>query len=63
MVKEYKAILLLHSHDAGQFSKAILELERTAHLDGYYFAFALRPCNLCKECKLKREMIVITLTR
>jgi predicted metal-binding protein len=54
MVKQYKAILLLHSHDAGQFSKVILELERAAFLDGYYFAFALRSCNLCKECSVKK---------
>jgi predicted metal-binding protein len=50
MVKQYSQILLLHSHDAGLLSTVILELERQAFLDGYYFAFALRGCNLCGEC-------------
>ncbi len=54
MVKHYKAILLIHSHEARKLSKVILELEKNAFLDGYYLAFALRACNLCKECKVKR---------
>ena len=50
MVKQYRHILLLHCHDPKQLSEVILELEKTAFLDGYYFAFAMRSCNLCKEC-------------
>ena len=50
MVKAYKNILLLHSHDARQLSKAVLEIERTAFLDGYYLSFAIRYCKLCKSC-------------
>ena len=50
MIKQYKSVLLLHSHDAKRLSEVILELEREAFLDGYYFAFALRTCNLCGEC-------------
>jgi predicted metal-binding protein len=50
MVNRYSHILLLHSHDARGLSKAVLEIERTAFLDGYYFAFAIRTCNLCKIC-------------
>jgi len=50
MVKAYKHILLVHSHDASQLSKAVLEIERTAFLDGYYFSFAIRYCKLCKSC-------------
>jgi len=52
MVKQYKDILLLHSHDAYQLSHTLLKLERIAFMDGYYFAFTLRSCNLCKECKV-----------
>jgi len=51
MVKQYRHILLLHSHNVKRLSEVILKLERTAFLDGYYFAFALRACNLCTECK------------
>jgi len=50
MVKSYRNILIVHSHDARELSSAVLEIERTAFLDGYYFAFAIRTCNLCKVC-------------
>ena len=50
MVKRYSRILLVHSHDVRQLSVAVLEIERTAFLDGYYFAFAIRSCTLCKVC-------------
>jgi predicted metal-binding protein len=50
MVKSYNNILFVHSHDARELSVAVLEIERTAFLDGYYFAFAIRTCNLCKVC-------------
>jgi predicted metal-binding protein len=50
MVQRYSNILLLHAHDARTVSQAVLEIERTAFLDGYYFAFAIRSCSLCKVC-------------
>jgi predicted metal-binding protein len=54
MVKKYDHILLVHSHDAKELSAAVLEIERRAFLDGYYFAFALRTCNLCSVCTVKQ---------
>ena len=53
MVKSYNHILLVHSHDARALSKAVLEIEKRAFLDGYYFAFAIRACNLCKVCAIQ----------
>jgi len=53
MVKRYNPILLVHSHDAIALSAAILEIERRAFLDGYYFAFAIRTCNLCRVCAVQ----------
>ena len=50
MVKSYNHILLVHCRDAKKLSSAVLEIERKAFLDGYYFAFAIRTCNLCKVC-------------
>ena len=50
MIKAYRNILIVHSHDAGQLSKAVLDIERTAFLDGYYFSFAIRSCKLCNNC-------------
>jgi predicted metal-binding protein len=54
MINKYNHILLAHSHNAHELSKAVLEIERTAFLDGYYFAFALRACNLCEVCIVKK---------
>jgi predicted metal-binding protein len=54
MVKRYNHILFVHSHDARTLSAAVLEIERTAFLDGYTFAFAIRTCNLCETCSIKQ---------
>jgi predicted metal-binding protein len=54
MVKSYNHVLLAHSHNARDLSKAVLEIEREAYLDGLYFAFAVRSCNLCRACKVKK---------
>ena len=54
MVKRYNHVLLVHSHDARALSKVVLEVERAAFLDGYYFAFAIRTCNLCKICTVQQ---------
>jgi predicted metal-binding protein len=52
MIKAYQDILLVHSHDARELSKAVLEIERAAFLDGHYFSFAIRYCKLCKSCSV-----------
>jgi len=49
-IKAYKRVLLVHAHDKRLLNKAVLEIERTAFLDGHYFAFALCHCGLCLEC-------------
>ena len=54
MIKSYNDILFVHSHDARELSAAVLEIERMAFLDGYYFACAIRACNLCKVCAAQR---------
>lgn len=51
MVKQYKTILLLHSHDVQQLGKVVLEIEKTAFLDGYYLAFAVNACHICNKCQ------------
>jgi predicted metal-binding protein len=60
MVKQYDHILLVHSHNAREISRAVLEIERTAFIDGHYFAFALRFCNLCKTCKVNQGKPCLT---
>lgn len=54
MIKRYDHILLVHSNDARRLSKAVLEIEKAAFLDGYYFAFAIRTCNLCEVCAVQQ---------
>lgn len=53
IVQKYRHILVVHAHDGGKLSRAVLEIERQAFLDGYYFAFAVRACNLCVACRIK----------
>lgn len=50
MVQKYNDVLVVHSHDAHALSTAVLEIERTAFLDGHYFGFAVRYCRVCKSC-------------
>lgn len=52
IMKSYKHILLLHSHSARELSNAVLDIERTAFLDGHYFASAIRACSLCEKCSV-----------
>jgi predicted metal-binding protein len=54
MVKQYRHILVVHAHDAVALSRAVLELEKKAFSDGYYFAFAIRYCSLCRACAADR---------
>ncbi len=54
IIQKYSHILLVHSHNAGDLSKAVLEIERAAFLDGHYFAFAIRYCKLCKTCRVDK---------
>ena len=54
MLKKYKHILLIHSHNDRELSKTLLELERRAFLDGYYLAFAIRYCNFCEDCRINK---------
>ncbi len=55
MVKRYSHILIVHSHNARELSKAVLGIERTAFLDGYTFAFAIRACNLCETTCVAKQ--------
>jgi predicted metal-binding protein len=54
MIRRYERILLVHSHNAGDLSRTVLEIERRAFLDGLYFAFAVRACNLCAACAVQK---------
>lgn len=46
----YKWGVIIHAHDKHTSQAASFEVERKAFVDGYYFAFSLSDCGLCKEC-------------
>ena len=52
MVRSYSRILVLHGHGNQSMSRAVLEIERRAFLDGHHLAFGIRHCSLCKRCAL-----------
>jgi predicted metal-binding protein len=54
MIRCYTQILFLHSHNAREMSEAVLEIERAAFLDGYYFACAIQGCSFCDNCFLQQ---------
>jgi predicted metal-binding protein len=54
MIRCCTHILFLHSHHSRELTRAALEIERAAFLDGYYFACAIRCCNFCENCNLEQ---------
>ena len=54
MISKYNTILFIHSHNVIEVSRAALGIERIAFLDGFYFAFAIRCCHLCKVCMVEQ---------
>ena len=57
MIRQYQRILLVHAHDGQDITKAVLEIERQAFLDGHYLAFAIRYCNYCTECQVDDDKL------
>ncbi len=51
-IRGYQKILLIHHHDQVKLSRAARKIEKSAFLDGYYFASAMHCCHLCKECSI-----------
>ena len=42
--------VIIHSHEKRISQEVSYEIERQAFFDGYYFAFSMSDCALCKEC-------------
>ncbi len=51
-ILQYQKILLIHQYDSVRLSNIARKIERTAFLDGYYFACAMHCCHLCKNCRI-----------
>ena len=50
MFSRFSYGVIVHAHDKHTSQKVSFELEKRAFNDGYYFAFSLSDCGLCKEC-------------
>lgn len=50
MFSKYHWGVVIHGHDKHVSQQVSYELEKKAFADGYYFAFSLSDCGLCKEC-------------
>ena len=53
--KHYSRGIIVGCSDKASSQKISLEIEQDCYLDGYYFAFSLSDCGLCKECSKKDD--------
>ena len=51
ILKKYNVGILIHCDNKKISHKISFELESDAFVDGYYFAFSMSDCALCKTCK------------
>jgi len=54
LLRKYKSVLIIHSHDKEIAQKAAYAVERQAFLDGDVLAFSMSDCALCAECAGKK---------
>ena len=50
LLKKYKTVLIIHSHDKKIAQKASLAIETEAYLDGDALVFSMSDCALCEDC-------------
>jgi predicted metal-binding protein len=50
VMKKYSWGVIIHAHDKRTTQQVSFKLESRAFVDGYYFAFSMCDCALCKEC-------------
>jgi len=50
LLRKYKTVLIIHSHDKKIAQKASYEVERIAYLDGDALVFSMSDCAICIEC-------------
>ncbi len=50
MLSRYKGGVIIHTHDKALSQKISFRIEGEAYRDGYYFAFSMSDCALCKTC-------------
>jgi len=50
LLKKYKTVLIIHSHDKKTAQNASLAVKNEAYLDGDALVFSMSDCALCDEC-------------
>ena len=50
LLKKYKTVLIIHSHDKKAAQNASIAIEKEAYLDGDALVFSMSDCALCEEC-------------
>jgi predicted metal-binding protein len=50
ILRRYRGGIIIGCKDKHTSQRISYEIERTAFLDGHYFAFSLSDCGLCKAC-------------
>lgn len=56
LLRKYKTVLIIHSHDKRTAQKASFAVEREAFLDGDALVFSMSDCALCSECAGKSAL-------
>jgi Predicted metal-binding protein (DUF2284). len=56
ILEKYKWGIIIHSTDKKISQEVSFAIEREAFLKGYYFAFSMSDCAICKECAGHRGM-------
>jgi len=50
LLRKYKTVLVIHSHDKRTAQNASYAVEREAYLDGDALSFSMSDCALCADC-------------
>ena len=56
LLKKYKAVLVVHSHDKKTAQNASYAIENEAYLDGDVFAFSMSDCAICEDCAGRADL-------
>lgn len=55
MLSRYQRGVIIHTHDKALSQRISYAVEQRAFVDGYYFAFSLSDCSLCKRCSAEEH--------
>ncbi|MCL2663576.1 MAG: DUF2284 domain-containing protein [Oscillospiraceae bacterium] len=56
MLKKYKSVLIIHSHDKKIAQNASIAVEIEAYLDGDALVFSMSDCALCEDCAGRSDL-------